>query len=431
MKIAVIGAGISGNIVSRILATEHDVHIFEASSYLGGHTNTIDFELASKTYSADTGFMVFNEKTYPNFCQMLDMLQVNSQESDMSFSVKVDDVNLEYQGSGLSGLFAQKKNLVNFSFLKMLLDINKFFKVSREKAAKDDLETGITVGKFLDDLKLGSDFKQYFFIPMVAAIWSADPNTILDFPAKFLIGFFENHGLLQIFNRPQWRTITNGARSYVNKLMLPLSENVRLDTPVTSVKREDNQVIVESKDGIEFFDQVVFATHADQSLNLLADPTEDEQEILSCFPYKDNDAILHTDSSLMPNSKKAWASWNYHLPKDTPDVSTLTYDLSRLQNIDTPTPVFLTLNETSDIDPRKILRSIKYAHPEYSLESISAQKRHHELNGKNNTFFCGAYWGYGFHEDGLKSGLRVLEHFGLSLNDLSKPVKKQHADLLT
>ncbi len=420
MRIAVIGTGISGLLSARLLASQHEVHVYEANDYIGGHTNTVDVKVFDNRYSVDTGFMVFNRRTYPNFCRMIELLGVQPQDSDMSFSVRCDRSGLEYQGSSLNGLFAQRSNLFRPRFYRMLRDILQFNRKATECVREDRFDDQTTVGDFVKECGLGDDFVRHYLVPMAAAIWSSPPGQILDFSARFMIGFCHNHGLLQLRDRPQWMTIQGGARTYVNALIKDIRNGIHVSSPVTHVRRSADHVTVtvttEAGDAYtEVFDEVVFATHADQTLAILDDATEDERRILGAFPYQPNEAVLHTDKSLLPQRRSAWASWNYTIPDDQHQAVSVTYDLSRLQNHDTPSPILLTLNRTSDIDPRKVLRHIRYTHPAYSLNSIAAQSEHDRINGVRRTHFCGAYWGFGFHEDGVSSALAVARRFGLSL----------------
>ena len=416
MGIAIIGSGISGSLVARILSTAHQVTVFEASGYAGGHANTVDVELDGSTYPVDTGFMVFNRRTYPNFCRLLELLEITSQSSDMSFSVSCEHTGLEYQGSSLNGLFAQRSNLCRPSFLRMLSDIVRFNRAGRLAAASDVLDNGQNVAEFLDSYRIGQSFIKHYLVPMASAIWSSTPGSILDFPARFMIGFFQNHGLMQIRNRPPWRTIRGGAREYVQALLEPIAERVRLNSPVQSVRRVTQGVEVSTFNSQpELFDEVVFAAHADQTLQMLVDPFETEQQILGSIPFHANTAILHTDTRLLPSRKRAWASWHYHIADSEDRAASVTYDLSRLQNHNSPTPILLTLNPTTAMEPANVLRSFNYHHPAYSTAAITAQQRFCEINGKHHTHFCGAYWGYGFHEDGVNSALAVTKNFGLGL----------------
>ena len=416
MRIAVIGAGISGGLTARLLSARHEVTLFEANSYAGGHANTVDVQFDDATFPVDTGFMVFNRQTYPHFCRLLEILKIPAQASDMSFSVRNNNTNLEFQGSSLNGLFAQRLNALNPSFGKMLWDIVRFNRRASAAVASGGVDAKETVGDFLQRWKIGGRFISDYLVPMSAAIWSANPETILDFPARFMLGFFANHGLIQISNRPQWFTIPEGSRRYVTALLAPLREQVRLNTPVSSVTRSVDDVTVEPVGGPpETFDQVVFAIHADQTLRLLTDATPSEREVLGEFPYQSNDAVLHTDTTLMPNNRRAWASWNYHIPCGDRRTASVTYDLSRLQNHESPEPILLTLNDTQSIDPSRVIRRFTYHHPGFSQSSVAAQQRYNEISGANNTHYCGAYWGYGFHEDGVNSALAVAAQFDLSL----------------
>lgn len=416
MRIAVIGTGISGSLVARLLSTQHEVTVFEANHYAGGHANTVDVTLSGKTYPVDTGFMVYNHRTYPNFCRLLEMLCIHSHPSDMSFSVSCSKTGVEYQGSSLNGLFAQRSNLLRPSFLRMLSDITRFNRAGMSAVTEKSIAPGQTVGEILAALHVGDHFIQQYLIPMSAAIWSSTPGSILEFPAEFMLGFFANHGLMQLRDRPQWRTIRNGSRQYVEALLAPLASQVRLNSPVESVIRSRRQVTVKAAgQSCEYFDEVVFASHADQCLSMLADPTPQEREILTAFPYQRNEAVLHTDTNCLPNCERAWASWNYHIQPGKDECASVTYDLSRLQNHRSPVPILLTLNESHRIDRHKILRTFDYYHPAYSLASIAAQRKFEQISGKNRTHFCGAYWGYGFHEDGVNSALAVAQHFDMGL----------------
>ena len=417
MQIAVIGAGVSGSLAARLLSAEHEVTLFEANAYPGGHANTVDVQLGDARFAVDTGFMVFNRQTYPHFSRLLQLLKIPSRRSDMSFSVQNSNSGLEYQGSSINGLFAQRRNAFSPAFCKMLLDIVRFNRCASAAVATGEIDDRDTVGDFLQRCNIGSRFVDNYLVPMSAAIWSANPESILGFPAKFMLGFFRNHGLIQISNRPQWLTIPGGSRRYVAALLAPLGDRLRLGCPVAAVTRSEDGVTVVPEDGPpERFDQVVMASHADQTLRMLADATAAEQEVLQAFPYQKNEAVLHTDTSMMPSKRRAWASWNYRVPCGDQQSASVTYDLSRLQKHDSPEPILLTLNETESIDPTRVIRRFTYHHPGYGQSSIDAQRRHAEVSGVNNTHFCGAYWGYGFHEDGVKSALAVARTFGLDLD---------------
>jgi len=411
MKIAVVGAGVSGLLAARLLADDHDIHVFEANDYAGGHTNTVAFNAFGQHYLVDTGFMVFNDRTYPHFAQMLRLLGVTARDSDMSYSVRCDKNDLEYQGSSLNGLFAQRRNLVRPSFYRMLLDIVRFNRRSLKllKGEDDELE----LGEYLSQRGYGRAFLENYLIPMGSAIWSAPPDRFRQFPARFIVTFFDNHGLLTVHGHPQWKTVRGGAVRYVEALTQPFADRIRLGCPVVSVRRYPDRVVVTWEGGgPEDFHAVVLAAHADQSLAMLSDATETEREILSAIPYQQNETVLHVDSSLLPRCRRAWASWNSCVPAGEGRPVILTYNLNRLQGHSSPEPICVTLNATEAIDPSRILRRIAYHHPVYSRAALAAQKRFHEINGKNRTYFCGAYWGYGFHEDGVRSAVAVGECFG-------------------
>lgn len=416
-RIAVVGGGISGNLVARLLHPDHDVTLFEADNRPGGHSHTVACEMDGKTYEVDTGFMVFNERTYPNFCRLLDKLAIASQDSDMSFSVRCAATGLEYQGSSLRGLFPAWKNVASPEYWRMLRDIARFNRAGTSAVVKGLLEEEETVGQFLTRLGMGSMFRSKYLLPMAAAIWSADPQQVLKFPARFLLGFFHNHGLMSITHRPQWKTVAGRSQSYVRKLLEPLGDRVQLGTPVRTVFREPEKVTLLTESGlVQTFDRVIFACHADQTLKILSDPTPNEREILAAFPYQANEAVLHTDTSILPTARCAWASWNYLIPSENQQTASVTYDLSRLQRIGSPRPVLLSLNSTERVNPATIQKQFVYHHPAYNLDSWAAQKRLPEIQALHRTYFCGAWCGYGFHEDGVNSALAVAAFFGKTLD---------------
>lgn len=422
MKIAIIGAGISGNLAARLLATRHQVTLLEADHYAGGHTNTVTVRGPEGPVAVDTGFMVFNGRTYPNFCRMLELLGVESQASDMSFSVHAEAAGLEYCGSSLNALFAQRTNLLSPRFYRLLRDILRFNRQGNEYAARAEADH-LTLGEFLDNHGLGSEVRDLYLVPMLAAIWSAAPGEVESLPARFLLGFMRNHGLMQLKDRPQWRSITGGAKTYVERLLDPMADGVRLSSRVRSVERRSDGVLLHVADKTaEHFDGVVFTTHADQTLSMLTDATPMEREVLGAFPYQPNQAVLHSDASHMPSRKRAWASWNYRIPQGNARSASVTYDLNRLQGLRTSQPIFVTLNPTSPIDARLVHRTFEYHHPAYSLRSVDAQRRWREINGVRHTWFGGAYWGYGFHEDGVNSALSIASDFGITLDALQQPV---------
>ncbi len=417
MKIAVIGGGISGNLVARLLAARHDVHLLEANSYLGGHTNTVEIEAFGSEYHVDTGFMVFNERNYPNFTRLLRALGIEAQDSDMSFSVRCDRTGLEYQGSSLNGLFAQRRNLVRFGFHRMLNDILRFNRRSRGLLTKDG--SSLTLGEYLVSEQFGRQFTEHYLIPMCAAIWSARPDRVLEMPARFILRFLENHGLLQLRDRPQWRTIPGGARRYVEALATPIRERILTNAQVCRVARHDDQVAV-TVAGAEArtYDKAVIAAHGDQALAMLADASRLEREILGAFSFQANNTVLHTDASQLPRSRRAWASWNYRIPAGDDKPVYVTYDVNRLQHLGAPRPICVTLNGGDDVTDNQVLRRFEYHHPVFDVAAVNAQRRWHEINGPRRTYFCGAYWGHGFHEDGVNSALAVAREFGLGLGDL-------------
>ncbi|RUL84633.1 NAD(P)/FAD-dependent oxidoreductase [Tautonia sociabilis] len=415
MRIGLIGTGISGNLAARLLSQEHDIEVFEASSTVGGHTRTLDLTAFGQSWQVDTGFMVFNDRTYPNFCRLLQLLGLSGTDTDMSFSVTCARSGLEYQGSSLNGLFAQRRNLIQPRFWAMVRDILRFNRDAEELLASDLVEK--TLRALLTETGYGVWFAEKYLVPMTAAIWSCPPASVWDFPAHFLLAFLRNHGLLQINNRPQWKTVAGSARSYVERLIAPLRDRIRTDCPVLTVQRHENHVVVHPRNAApEVFNCVVLACHADQALALLQDADEEEREILEAFPYHSNTAVLHTDISILPRRRRAWASWNYHIPADQGKPVAVTYNLSRLQKLDTPTPLLLTLNAEERIDPAKVLNRHLFHHPGYTSRSLQAQERLQRRNGQRRTYYCGAYRGYGFHEDGVKSALDVTRHFGLGLD---------------
>lgn len=419
MKIAVIGSGVSGLVAARLLSTRHDVQLFEAAETPGGHANTVEVEIEGRQFAVDTGFMVFNDRTYPLFMRMLELLEIEAQPSDMSFSVSCERTGLEYQGSSLSGLFAQRKNILRPKFYRMLLEIVRFNRLAKAYLATADQQ--LTLGEFLARRRLGAELRDHYLLPMTAAIWSCPTNQVLNFPAKFLLQFMENHGLLQLKDRPKWLTIPGGSRTYVAALVQALGKRVHLGCPVQRVTRYTYGVSLEFLDKTtRMFDVVVLATHADTSLRLLSDANSTERTLLSDFPYQPNEAVLHTDESWLPQRKTAWASWNYRIAAQETRVC-VTYDLTRLQRIDSPRRLLVTLNPPREIDPRHVLRRFSYQHPVFSADAIAAQSGWDKINGQCRTYFCGAYWRHGFHEDGVASALAVTEKFGIGLEACTAP----------
>jgi predicted NAD/FAD-binding protein len=410
MRIAVIGSGISGMVAAHQLCRTHDVTVYEAGPHVGGHTNTVDVEYQGRDYAVDTGFIVFNEWTYPNFIRLLDTLEVPWQPSHMSFSVRCEKRGLEYNGNTLNTLFAQRRNLVRPSFLRMVADILRFNQRAPRllKAPAD----GLTLSDYLEREAYSKYFVDHYIIPMGAAIWSSRPVDMLHFPARFFVEFFANHGFLSVNDRPTWRVIRGGSREYATRLTAPFAKDVHLNTPVASLQRQPNRVVLRLKNGrVENFDQVFIACHSDQALKLLSDASHEEREILGAMPYQANEALLHTDSSLMPRRPLAWAAWNYHLPIEQLGRVTVTYNMNILQSLQAPAQFLLTLNRSEAVDPDKILGRYVYHHPVFTAAAVAAQARRPEINGVRRTYFCGAYWGYGFHEDGVNSALASLAEF--------------------
>jgi uncharacterized protein len=424
MRIAVVGSGISGLVVANLLTGTHHVTLLEANRYLGGHTNTIEVDVAGQTHAVDTGFMVFNRRTYPNFCRLLESIGIESQPSDMSFSVRCERTGVEYEGSSLDGLFAQRRNLVRPWFYRLLADILRFNRDARRWLA-DSPHESISLGEFVHRHRYSRQMVEQYLVPMGAAIWSARPERLLEFPARFILAFYANHGLLQIADRPQWRTIPGGARRYVERLASPVQQ-VRRNSPVAKVLRHDDHVVVRLCSGdVELFDQVILATHSDQSLRLLEDADDTERDILSAFDYQRNAVVVHLDRRVLPRSRRAWASWNYLVPASSEGDVSVTYDLTRLQRVPCPQPILATLNDLGTIDPNLVLQRIEYHHPVFGPRSLAAQARWHEISGRRRTHFCGAYWGYGFHEDGVNSGLAVANWFGRKLEQCTVASTKE------
>ena len=413
MKIAIIGSGISGLTCAYLLSRKNDITVFEKNNYIGGHTHTHELEFNGHTHFVDSGFIVYNERTYPNFIKILDQLNVDRQITRMGFSVKSIRNNLEYAGHSLNGLFAQRSNLIKPSYLNMLRSMLRFNKESRKDLSS--LNPNLTLGDYLKKNHYPDSFIQNFIIPIGAAVWSTIPNLMMEMPAIFFIRFFENHGMLQIIDRPKWWVIKNGSKSYVEKIVNKFRDKIRLSTPVKNVKRINGKIVIASgEDKIieENFDSVVFATHSNQSLKLLGEPTAHEKDILNAIPYQKNKALLHFDDSILPERKNAWSSWNYTLDRDEDKPVSLTYNMNILQGLNTSRTYCVSLNSDDLIDKSKIIKNLDYEHPLFTLEGLKAQKRKHQISGVNNTYYCGAYWRNGFHEDGVVSALDVCKSFG-------------------
>ena len=415
MNIAIVGSGIAGLTCAYLLGRRHDVTVFEADDRIGGHTHTVNVTVDGCDYAIDTGFIVFNDWTYPNFIRLLGQLGVSSRPTEMSFSVTDPDTGLEYNGNNLESLFAQRRNLFSPGFWGMLRDILRFNKQARRDLAEQRISGDTTLDDYLKAGGYGERFILHYIVPMGAAIWSMPMAEMLNFPLQFFVRFFENHGLLSVNNRPQWRVIEGGSSAYIPPLTAGFKERIRLNCPVNRIDRNEHGVMIHSHAGIEHFDKVVLACHSDQALRLLGSPGRAEREILGALPYADNEVVLHTDTRLLPTRKRAWASWNYRLGGAGHTQATVTYDMNILQGIQSDTTFCVSLNQSAGINPSKVLARFTYAHPQYSLAAVAAQRRWAELDGVQHTHYCGAYWANGFHEDGVVSALRVAAAFGESL----------------
>ena len=409
MKIAVIGSGISGLSAAYYLSKNHHVDLFEKEDHFGGHSNTIDINIEGKKISVDVGFIVFNHQTYPNLINFFDEIDVEIEKSDMSFSVSVENTNYEYCGKGLAGIFANKSNLFNVKFIKMFFDILKFYK-SCSKIL--NLDQKITLNEFLNKNKWSEGFINYHIIPMVSAIWSMPPYEAGKMPMNFFLKFFQNHGLFKFKDRPQWYTVAHRSRTYVNKVLSSISGEYYKNYKINSIKRISSGIQVYYGGDNEFFDydKVILATHANEALALIKNPTEKEKNILSNFGYRENNAVLHFDESMMPKNKKTWSSWNSFVDPKNLNKSSLSYWLNLLQNLKIEKNIFLTLNPFRDIDEKKILKKIKFTHPYYDQKALDNQKNLKNIQNIENLLFCGSYFGYGFHEDGIKSSIEMLKN---------------------
>jgi uncharacterized protein len=421
VRIAIVGAGVSGLVAAHLLHPEHEIVLYEAGSYAGGHTNTIRVDTAHETHQVDTGFIVMNDRNYPNFTLLLRGLGVATQPTNMSFSVKGEEEDFEYCGTP-RGLFCQPRNLLSPRFQRMIFELLRFNRELRAMLAseEDQAQERESLGEFLDRGRFSRAFVERLIVPQVSAVWSADPRTMGSFPVRFLAEFFSNHGMLGFRDRPRWATVTGGSARYVDVLTAPFRERIRLNTPVRSIRRGPEQVELqlggEGRFDLERFDQVVIATHSDQALEMLADPSKQERDLLGAIPYQQNEAVLHTDGSLLPRRRGARAAWNFHLLREPKDRSTVTYYMNHLQRLRADRDFCVTLNRTEAIDPEKIIRRIDYSHPVYTPAGVAAQARHETISGLHSrTHYCGAYWGWGFHEDGVRSALRACEPFGVAL----------------
>ncbi|HEV2541067.1 MAG TPA: FAD-dependent oxidoreductase [Frateuria sp.] len=411
MRIAVIGSGIAGLGSAWLLSRHHEVVLFEANAYLGGHTHTHDVQLRGQRHAVDTGFIVHNPRHYPLLTMLLGELGIASQPTTMSFSVQHEASGREYNAATLDTLFCQRRNLFSPRFLGMVRDIMRFYREA--PALLDARGDDPTLGEYLEAHGYGAAFRDEHLVPMASALWSSPPAQILAFPARYLVQFMANHQMLQVADRPQWRVVKGGSASYVEALRRRWRVQERLACPVFSIVRDALGVSVRSTAGSERFDQVVLACHSDQALALLADASGRERAILGAMPYQANEVVLHTDRRLLPRHPKAWAAWNAFVPREPEAPCTVSYCMNLLQGIDSPEPLVVTLNRTHAIDPARVLRQLQYHHPVYTRDAVVAQRRKAEIQGVNRTWFAGAYWGWGFHEDGLRSAVEVAAAFGI------------------
>ena len=413
MRVAIVGGGVSGLVAARRLHDAgHEATLFEGADYPGGHTNTIRVDTERGAWNVDTGFIVFNDRNYPNFERLLDQLGVASQTPDLIFSLADVAGRFEW-ASRPAGLFANPAHLVDRRFHRMLLDLLRFNREARALVGANG--SGPSLRRFRADGGYSDYFIERLIVPQVSAVWSADPDQLWSFPASFLAEFFENHGILALTGRPRWRTVVGGSRTYVEALIAPMRDRIRLRTPVRRIDRYPDRVEIACDGGSQSFDEVVIATHSDQALAMLADPSPAEREILGAFPYQRNETVLHTDERMLPRRRRAWASWNFHLVDGPVGLTTVTYDMNRLQSLSADRQFCVTLNRTEAIDPAKIIRRIDYDHPVFNRAGMAAQHRHGEISGRNRTHYCGAYWRWGFHEDGVWSALRACEQLTRAL----------------
>jgi predicted NAD/FAD-binding protein len=409
MRIAVVGSGIAGLASAWLLSRRHEVTLFEANGYPGGHTHTHEIRVDGREYSVDTGFIVHNRAHYPLLSALFDELEVATQPTTMSFSVRNAASGLEYNAATLDTLFCQRRNLVSPRFLGMIRDLMRFYREA--PALLDETGEGPTLGDYLEQHRYGAAFRDEHLVPMASALWSSPSAAILGFPARYLVQFMANHQMLSLSGRPEWRVVTGGSRRYVDAMLARWNVDERLHTPVVALRRHDDSVEVVTHEGTYDFDEVVLACHSDQALALLGDADPTERSILGAMTYQSNDTVLHTDASVLPRSRKAWAAWNAYLPEQPGEACTVSYCMNLLQGIDSPDPFVVTLNRTDAIDPARILRSMRYEHPVYTHASVAAQRRKAEIQGRRRVWFAGAYWGWGFHEDGMRSAVELAHDF--------------------
>ena len=415
MRVAIVGSGISGLTAAYLLHRKYDVTVFESSNYVGGHTATVEVEVGDLSYRIDTGFIVFNDWTYPMFNRLLDKIGVKKKATDMGFSVSArlrGTENIEYCGSNVRGLFADRRNMSRPTFLKMIFDIVKFGRQATKDFEENNISAQLSMTDYLNQRKYGKAFREYYIWPMASAIWSTSTQAASNFSALFFVQFFYNHGLLNINHRPQWYVIDGGSNSYLTPLTQGFKEKIRVSEPVINVERNESSAIVTTEQAKERFDQVIFACHSDQALTVLEQPTQDEKAILGAIKYKENSVVLHTDERLLPIRRAAWASWNYMLDGLENKRPILTYNMNILQGVKSIEPICVTMNGDQYIDPQRVLRKFCYAHPQFDQSTVAAQEQWSKLNGFNRSWYCGAYWKNGFHEDGVTSGVRVANALG-------------------
>lgn len=414
MKIAVVGTGIAGLTCAYLLSRRHDVAVFEAGAAVGGHTATVDVDVGGQRYAIDTGFIAYNDWTYPNFVRLLAELGVTGQPTTMGLSVKDRNGTFEYGSAGANTLFAQRGNLLNPKFWRMLADVLRFNREAGADLLAGRLDDGATLGQYLWRSNYGEYFVHRYLVPLGTSIWSSSIESMLDMPLQFFVRFFKQHGLLSLDHHPQWFVVQGGSRSYLAPLVAPVQQRIHVSTPVQSVRRDaDGATVVTERFGAQHFDHVVLATHSDQALALLADADATERALLGALPYRMKKVVLHTDTRLLPRRRRTWSSWNYQLAARRSEDAVLTYNMSRLQGLDAPQTFCVTLNDQGSIDGDKVLRRFGYAHPVFTMAGVAAQQRWHEINGHRRTWFCGAYWRYGFHEDAVASALRVCDALGV------------------
>lgn len=411
MKIAIVGSGIAGLGAAWLLSRQHEVVLFESQNRLGGHTHTHQISRFGRDYSIDTGFIVFNPENYPHLTRMFDQLGVESQATTMGFSVHDGGSGLEYNATNLNAMFCQRSNLLSPRFLRMVREILRFYREC--PALLDEPGDGPTLGDYLATNGYSKLFIDDHLVPMACALWSSPSRRIVDFPAKYLVRFMANHRMLQVQGRPDWRVVTGGSSSYITAMQSQWRASVRLDTPVKTLRRTEADVVLSTAAGDESFDQVVLACHADDALAILSDPSDEESSVLGAMGFQDNDTVLHTDARILPKRRAAWAAWNAYVPADPAEHCTVSYCMNLLQSIESPEPFIVTLNRSADIDPSKVIARMNYRHPVYDHASVAAQARRKEINGVRRTWYAGAYWGFGFHEDGLRSSVEVATAMGV------------------